>query len=185
GDILDRSIHANRVDRAVGGDRADHDRHVVGATAAVTHFREQKRPAVSLIETSDELPAHQRMQFSVFVDRAIDGEQQALLAQRIEVLVQIAIAARGPRNRARALDVSGFASGPSPRLRASSYVMNSCSASPPLMAATCSAENPAAATTFMGERSPIGNRASEPSMIRSVPPTSARSRRPPPPRPTA
>jgi phage baseplate assembly protein W len=51
------------------------------------------------------------MQFGVLVDRTIDGEQKVVLAQRIEVLVQIAIAALRPRNGARALDVSGLASG--------------------------------------------------------------------------
>ena len=113
-DVLDRRVHADRVDRAVGRDRADHDRHVVGAATAVDNIGEQKRLAVGLIEPTDELPAHQRMQFGILVDHTIDGEQQALLAQRVKMLVQIAIAARRPGNRARALDVSGLASGHSP-----------------------------------------------------------------------
>ena len=55
-----------------------------------------------LVDAADELPAHQRMQLGILVDRPIDGEQQALLAQRVEMLVQIAIAALRPGDRARA-----------------------------------------------------------------------------------
>ena len=83
---------------------------------------EQERLALCLVHAADELPAHQRMQLGILVDRPVDREQQAALTQRIEMLVQIAIAARGPCNRARALDVSCFVPG---------HCRNNLSASPP------------------------------------------------------
>ena len=45
---------------------------------------------------ADELPAHQRMQFGILVDRPVDGEQQAGSVERVEMIVQIAVAALRP-----------------------------------------------------------------------------------------
>ena len=41
--------------------------------ARVDHIGEQKRPPLILGEAALELPAHQRMQLSILVDRTIDA----------------------------------------------------------------------------------------------------------------
>jgi len=56
---------------------------------------EQERLAVGLGEPADELPAHQRVQLGVLVDRAVDLLQQAARAQGRKMLVEVRIAALG------------------------------------------------------------------------------------------
>ena len=51
-----------------------------------------------LVHAADELPAHQRMQFGILVDRPVDGVQEAALFQRLQMLVKISVAARGLRH---------------------------------------------------------------------------------------
>ena len=106
-DVLDLRAHADAVDLRVGGDRADHDRHVVFAPAPVDDVGEQERLALVLVDAADELPAHQRMQFGILVDRPVDGAQQAALLQRLQMLVQIAIASRRLRHGVFPADPSG------------------------------------------------------------------------------
>ena len=48
-----------------------------------------------LLDAADELPAHQRVQLGVLVDRPVDGEQQPLLLECLEMLMEIGIAALG------------------------------------------------------------------------------------------
>ncbi len=79
-DVLDRRIHADAVDRPVRRDRPDHDGDIEFAAAAVGHVGEQEGLALRFIHAADELPAHQRMQFGVLVDRPVDGEQKVALA---------------------------------------------------------------------------------------------------------
>src|SRR5258708_7277760 len=83
---------AGPVDRAVGRDRADDDRDRIFPAAAVDHVGEQEGLPVLLGQAADELPAHQRMQLGVLVDRAIDRDEQALALQRLEVLMEIGVA---------------------------------------------------------------------------------------------
>ncbi len=68
--------------------------NVVFAPAPVGDVGEQKGLAILLVEAADELPAHQRMQFEILVDRPVDGAHQAALLQNLQMLVQIAIASR-------------------------------------------------------------------------------------------
>ncbi|MEJ0071917.1 MAG: hypothetical protein WDO24_27925 [Pseudomonadota bacterium] len=56
---------------------------------------EQERLAVDLGEPADELPADQRMQLGILVDRPVDLDQQPAFAQRREMLLQIGIATLG------------------------------------------------------------------------------------------
>src|SRR5882672_11875785 len=100
-DFAQGSAHAGRIDRAVRGDRADDDRNVVLATASVDDVGEEERLPLRFVHPSDELPAHQRMQLRVLVDRPVDREEEPALLQLLEVLVKIAIAARGFRRERR------------------------------------------------------------------------------------
>ena len=97
-DVLEFGIHADAVDLRIGGDGADHHRDIVFAPAPVDDVGEQEGLAVILVHAADELPAHQRMQFRIFVDRPVDGAQQAALVQRLQMLVQVAIATRRLRH---------------------------------------------------------------------------------------
>ena len=76
-DFFDRHAHADAVDRAVGRDRADHDRHRVFAAAAVDDIGEQERLA-------RRPPRCRRRIASARADAAphpcrsaVDGQQQA------------------------------------------------------------------------------------------------------------
>ena len=55
----------------------------------------KQRLAIGLVDAADELPAHERMKLAILVDGTIDGDEQALLAQRVEMIVQVAVVARG------------------------------------------------------------------------------------------
>jgi hypothetical protein len=83
--------HADAVDLRVGGEAADQHRNVVGPAAAVGHVGEQEGLAVGLRDAAAELPAHQRMHLRVFIDRRVDGGQQAGLVQRGDMLLQIVV----------------------------------------------------------------------------------------------
>ena len=92
-DLRDRPPHADRVDLRRGGQRADRDRHVVAPAAAVDHVGEQERAALILGKPALELPAHQRMQLGVLVDRPVDAHQQAGRLERREMRLEIACGA--------------------------------------------------------------------------------------------
>ena len=55
---------------------ADRDRHVVAAAVSADDVGEQEGAPVRLVEAAAELPAHQRMQLGVLVDRAIDAHEE-------------------------------------------------------------------------------------------------------------
>jgi hypothetical protein len=97
-DILELGVHADAVDFRIGGDSADHHRHVVFAPERVGDVGEQKRFALALLHATDELPAHQRMQFGILIDGPVDGVHEAALFQRLQMLVKISVAARGLRH---------------------------------------------------------------------------------------
>ena len=88
-DVFDRLAHAERIDARRGGERADHHRHVVTFAGAVGDVGEQERAPLILGEPALELPAHQRMQLGVLVDRTIDARDQPLRFQRGEMLLEI------------------------------------------------------------------------------------------------
>src|SRR5438876_9092258 len=100
-DFAQGGAHAGRVDRAVGRDRADNDRNVVLAAAAVGDVGEEEGPALGFVHSADELPAHQRVQLRILVDRAVDRQQQPALLQFLEVLVKVRVAALGVRDEIR------------------------------------------------------------------------------------
>src|SRR3954470_2358104 len=56
-------------------------------------MRKKKRPAVFLRNAAAELPAHQRMQFCIFVHRLVDTIQQPRRIEQRNVLAQIGISA--------------------------------------------------------------------------------------------
>ena len=87
-----------RVDRRIGGDGADHHRNIVFAAARIDDVGEQEGLTLRLVEAADELPAHQRVQLCILVDRPVDGAQQAALLKDVKMLVKIAVAARRLRH---------------------------------------------------------------------------------------
>ena len=76
-DLLDRAAHADRIDLRRGRQRADRDRHVEAASIGADDVGEQEGAALILIEAALELPAHQRVEFGVLVDLAIDAHQES------------------------------------------------------------------------------------------------------------
>ena len=52
---------------------------------------EEERLALGLVHAADELPAHQRMQLGILVDRPVDGQEKSRLPERGQMLVQIGI----------------------------------------------------------------------------------------------
>jgi hypothetical protein len=97
-DVLDLGVHADAVDFRIGRDGADHNRDIVFAPEPVGDVGEQEGLAIVLVEAADELPAHQRMQFRILVDRPVDGAHESALLQNLQVLMKIAIASRGLRH---------------------------------------------------------------------------------------
>ena len=88
-DLFDGLAHADGVDLRVGRQRADHHRHVVFLAAAVDHVGEQERAALVLRHAADELPADERMQLGVLVDRPVDARHQPGRLQRREMLLEV------------------------------------------------------------------------------------------------
>src|SRR5882762_3264747 len=109
-DFAQGRAHAGRVDRAIRRDRADHDRDVVLAAAAVGDVREEERLPLRLVHPPDELPAHQWMQLRVLVDRPVDREEEPALLKLLEVLVKVTVAERrlGSERRFGAGQVHSF-----------------------------------------------------------------------------
>jgi len=93
-DFLDGHTHADAVDRAVRGNRADHHGHRVFAAMRVDDIGKQKRLALSLLNAADKLPAHECMKLRILVDRLVYRQQQALRLQGFQMGVQVRIAAR-------------------------------------------------------------------------------------------
>ena len=88
------AAHTEAIDFAIGRDCTDDDGKRVLAAAAVDDVREQESLALALLDATDELPAHERMQFRVLVDCAVYDQQQALLPQNLKMFMQVEIAAR-------------------------------------------------------------------------------------------
>src|SRR5262249_24157219 len=94
-DLLCRSAHAGQVDLAIAGVGAHDDGELVSAAAAVDDVGDEERLALVLFHAAHVLPADQRMQLGVLVDRPVYGEQQAPSFQRVEMLMQVGVAAGG------------------------------------------------------------------------------------------
>ena len=78
-----------RIDARRGRQRADRNRNVVTAAAGSTTLVNRKARRCVLAEPALELPAHQRMQLGVLVDRALDPHQQALCLERGQMRLEI------------------------------------------------------------------------------------------------
>src|SRR5439155_23543119 len=67
----------------------DHHRHVVALALGVDHIAEQERAPLMFGYAADELPAHQRMQLGVLIDRPIDADEQAFSVEIGEMGLEI------------------------------------------------------------------------------------------------
>jgi hypothetical protein len=94
-DLVDRAAHAHAVDTPAGGEHGDGDGHLVTVAVAVHDVLEQERLPLGLGDAATKLPAHQRVHLGVFVDGALDADQQASGLQRGEVFTQVGVAALG------------------------------------------------------------------------------------------
>ena len=94
-DVFNFAAHAGAVNFAVRSKRTHHHGDVVLEAFAVGHIGEQKGFAIGLSNATSELPSHQGMHFSVFVDFAVHGDQHARAVKRCQMFVQIGIVACG------------------------------------------------------------------------------------------
>jgi len=76
-DLLDLAAHADGINLRRRRQRADHDWDVVFAALGVGDVGEDESAALGLRHAADELPAHQRMQLGILVDRCVDARHQA------------------------------------------------------------------------------------------------------------
>src|SRR5690349_3772886 len=81
-DVVEAATEADSVDGVVTGKPRYQHRAVIGAAGGIRRPREQERLALLFRNAAAILPAHQRVDFGVFVDRAINDEKQAGLRQR-------------------------------------------------------------------------------------------------------
>ena len=98
-DLLDLAAHADGVDLRRRRQRADHDRNVVFAALGVGDVGEDEGAALVLGHAADELPAHQRMQLGVLVDRGVDALDQAGGFEIGEMILEIEARAGAGRTR--------------------------------------------------------------------------------------
>ncbi len=94
-DLIDRQAHAFGVDFRRRRQRADHHRHVVALAFGVDDVGEQECAALLLRHAADELPAHQRIELGVLVDRPVDAHQQPGGFEVGEVLLKVEPGAAG------------------------------------------------------------------------------------------
>ena len=102
-DVLDRPAHADGIDSRRRRERADRDWHVVAAALAVGDVGEQERAPFVLQQAALELPAHQRMQLGVLVDRPIDATEKTRRFEPRQMLLKIE--RRAARLRFRAVRI--------------------------------------------------------------------------------
>ena len=117
-DFVRRAPHAEAINFPISRQRADYHGERILAAAAVDDIGEQESLALVLLDAADELPAHERMQLRVLVHGAVNGQQQAPLVERCEMLVQVEVAAvffghlpgerPHPRNQLRAASRCNF-----------------------------------------------------------------------------
>src|SRR5262249_25148584 len=78
-----------------GRERADRDWNLIATARTVDHVGEQEGAALVLRQPALELPARQRMQLGVLVDRPVDTRQQARGFEALQVLLEVARRAGG------------------------------------------------------------------------------------------
>ena len=86
---FDRPPHADGVDARRSGERADRDGHVVPPPFEIDHVGEQKCAPLIFAQPALELPAHQRMQLGVLVDRPLDAYQEPCRFEPRQMLLEI------------------------------------------------------------------------------------------------
>ena len=96
-DLVRRMAKPDLVDFGARPHGPDHHRHVVDLAFAVSNVGEQHGPAIRLGDAAAELPAHQRMQFGVLVDRDIDAQQEPGAIQRVQLIMQVHVGSGWPR----------------------------------------------------------------------------------------
>lgn len=87
--LLDLAPHALRINLRRGRERAQYNGHVVFLAVGVDDVGEKKRLALIFRNPADKLPAHQRMELSVLVDRTVDTNEQALAFEIGQMLLEI------------------------------------------------------------------------------------------------
>ncbi len=93
-DLIEIAAQSDAVDFPVRRKAADDDGDVVALAFAVDDIGKEKGLALTLRKAAAKLPAHQRMHFRVFVDRAVDPDQLSRLFKRSDMIVEIGIRAR-------------------------------------------------------------------------------------------
>jgi hypothetical protein len=88
--------HADRINPRRGRERAHHHGHVVAPPLGIDDMGEQEGAPFVFRHAAEELPAHQRMQLGVFVDRPVHPDKQALALQLGEMLLEIEPGAHPP-----------------------------------------------------------------------------------------
>ena len=88
-DVGDRLAHADGVNLRRGGQSADGDRNVITPSRAIDDVGEQKSPAIIFGEPALKLPAHQRVQLAILVDRPVDAGEEAPLIEQTQMLLKI------------------------------------------------------------------------------------------------
>ncbi len=88
-DVFHRPAHADAIDVGRGGHRADDDRHVVAPPLRVDHVGEQERAPLLFRHAAEELPAHERMQLGILVDRPVDADKEAIGFEIGQMLLEI------------------------------------------------------------------------------------------------
>ena len=88
-DVGDRLAHPDGVNLWRSGQSADGDRNIVTPSRAVDDVGEQESPALVFSEPALELPAHQRVQLAVLVDRPVDARHQAARIEQTQMLLKI------------------------------------------------------------------------------------------------
>jgi hypothetical protein len=89
-DLVDRQTQAGGVDLRRGGKPADQHRDVISPAVAVDHVGEQERAALIFVQAALELPARERVQLRILVDRSVDADQQSLGFQPGDMFLQVA-----------------------------------------------------------------------------------------------
>ena len=92
-DLVERAAKANPIDVRIGGEPRDQHRYIVAGAFAIGGLREQECSPIAFGNAATILPADQRVDFCIFVDRLIDDDQQPGAVQRQHMIVQIGIAA--------------------------------------------------------------------------------------------
>ena len=94
-DIFDGAAHPDGVNLRRRRQRANDHRDVVTAALLIGDIREKKSAAIFFRNAAEKLPAHQGMQFRVFVDGTINAQKQSGGFKLVEMRLKIEAGAAG------------------------------------------------------------------------------------------